>query len=64
MLGWVAVFILLGYLVPHVLVSLLPSQDLKKKARRCSRAARVAAADALCAACTLAACSMAPRGHW
>ena len=33
-LGWVAAFILLSYLVPHFLVSLLPSQDLKKKARR------------------------------
>ena len=33
MLGWVAAFILLGYLVPHFLVSLLPSQNLKTKAR-------------------------------
>ena len=37
MLGWVAAFIFLGYLLPHALVSLLPSQDLKKKARRLAR---------------------------
>lgn len=41
MLGWVwafpLTFILLGYLVPHFLVGLLPSQDLKKKARRTAR---------------------------
>jgi hypothetical protein len=48
MLGWVAAFILLGYLVPHFLVSLLPAQDLKKKVHplasvRCSARGRRAA---------------------
>ena len=36
MLGWVLAVILLGYLVPHFLVGLLPAQDLKKKVRRAS----------------------------
>jgi len=31
MLGWLLLFILLSYAVPHLLVSLLPTQDLKKK---------------------------------
>jgi hypothetical protein len=39
MLGWLAGFILLGYLLPHFIVSLLPSQDLKKKARTHASAA-------------------------
>lgn len=36
MLGWVVAVILLGYLVPHFIVGLLPAQDLKKKVRRAS----------------------------
>jgi hypothetical protein len=42
MFGWLVALILLGYLLPHFVVSLLPSQDLKKKARACrpQRAAR------------------------
>jgi hypothetical protein len=39
MLGWLAGFILLGYLLPHFIVSLLPTQDLKKKARESAAAA-------------------------
>lgn len=34
MWGWVFALVFALYLVPHVLVSLLPSQNLKKKARQ------------------------------
>jgi hypothetical protein len=39
MLGWVVAVILLGYLVPHFIVGLLPAQDLKKKVGRAARGA-------------------------
>lgn len=31
--GYIVAFIVLGYLIPHFIISLLPKQDLKKKAR-------------------------------
>ena len=37
MFGWVLAVILLGYLVPHFLIGLLPTQDLKKKVRFVAR---------------------------
>ena len=43
MFGWVLAVILLGYLVPHFLIGLLPTQDLKKKVRCVSRSRRLRA---------------------
>ena len=44
MLGWVLAVILLGYLVPHFLIGLLPTQDLKKKVRCMARSSTLARA--------------------
>ena len=60
MLGWVLAVILLGYLVPHFLIGLLPSQDLKKKVRVVAR--RVDACAHVLSGLT--AHSMVPRGRW
>ena len=60
MLGWVLAVILLGYLVPHFLIGLLPTQDLKKKVRVVARRVDVCA-NVLSGA---TACSMVPRGRW